>query len=270
MRGDSRKGNRFQGDLFGGDSPLTKEEDKSLGYPVGPTKGAKKTIRDVDPILLKAEAFRSRISDRLGEKIHLHINNNRTSLISFKRRDGVLTLRLNAAFLEISETSIGELVLWIKSPRRGAPESIKNFVKTLPRQDSASPKKRLYAMTSAQVYDLKVLFHKVNNEFFDGQIKADITFGRDSSKQRVKVRRLGSFSHRHQLITIHPILDDKRVPEFVVEFIIYHEMLHALQPADHKRFHDKAFRTREREYPTYAKVMEWQKKNNKFLSGKIR
>ncbi len=59
-------------------------------------------------------------------------------------------------------------------------------------------------------------------------------------------------------IRIHPLLDDSRVPRTFVEYIVFHEMLHAVVPSDRssgRRYdHPEAFRVLERSFPNLPEM----------------
>ena len=83
--------------------------------------------------------------------------------------------------------------------------------------------------TRGEVYDLKVLFDAVNTEFFSGQVRCRIGWGRDRTpgrrSRRSKSIRYGSWSPSTQTIRIHPRLDDARVPAEFMRYIVFHEMM---------------------------------------------
>ncbi len=256
-----------QQDLFGLDLLLEIAVPKSISPIPLPLPSQKQEISVAQMPQFSTEHFQHRLRIVIGEAFKLILTRNRTSLISFKRVQGELVIRMQEAFLGAPEQLIVDLGKWIKSPRGGAPKSIREFAGTIIHPEVRARSRKLYHQSETKVHDLKILYDKVNQEFFEGKIEVDITYGRDSSRQKVNVRRLGSFSRRQKLITIHPLLDDPRVPELIITFTIFHEMLHALQPDAHKRPHDKAFRIAEKQHPEYEKVMAWRKKNDRFLRG---
>jgi len=96
-----------------------------------------------------------------------------------------------------------------------------------------------------------------------------ITWGRDGKGRRSI--RLGSYEFEHQLIRIHPALDAEWVPDFFVEFVVYHELLHAVFPpmpnARRRALHPPEFRAREEEFPRFREAITWEKANiHKLLS----
>ena len=72
---------------------------------------------------------------------------------------------------------------------------------------------------------------------------------------------MGHYDPAHHTITLSPVLDAPRVPEFVVRYIVYHEMLHALFESDfarrRKRHHSAEFRRAEKSFPDFAKAKKF-------------
>lgn len=69
------------------------------------------------------------------------------------------------------------------------------------------------------------------------------------------------------IIKINPIMDDITIPAYFIEYIVYHEMLHAVYPpilGKGKRIvHHKKFIEMEKNFPDYAKAKAWEKKEGK-------
>jgi len=122
--------------------------------------------------------------------------------------------------------------------------------------------------------DLSVLAEEVNQRYFDGELTAAITWGRrrprkKEGKRRRRSRRvsiqLGSYRADQDLVRIHPALDQPWVPHYVLESIVYHELLHAALPTTvvngRRRVHTPEFRRRERLYPRLAEAKAWVRDN---------
>jgi hypothetical protein len=74
--------------------------------------------------------------------------------------------------------------------------------------------------------------------------------------------RFGHWDADHQVIVISQILDDPEVPEFVLDYVVYHEVLHVIHPvkmgSGSKRIvHSSAFRRDERKFPRWKEGEEW-------------
>ena len=67
-----------------------------------------------------------------------------------------------------------------------------------------------------------------------------------------------------RIIRIHPILDDKRVPREFVQYIVFHELLHAVVPGtviNNRRYdHPPEFRKIEKSFPKYKEMKKMSQK----------
>src|SRR5262249_16511707 len=116
----------------------------------------------------------------------------------------------------------------------------------------------------------------LNRRYFNGALDCKITwFGTTDVKSRSRCT-LGLFHDPVKLIKIHRLLDSVRVPDFVIEYVIYHEMVHAVCPAyiDEKginRVHSKEFKEIEKYFEYFEEAKEWLKKNrnNFFLPQRV-
>ena len=108
-----------------------------------------------------------------------------------------------------------------------------------------------------RAYDLEKMFARLNRRYFDGALpQPTLTW----SQKRTRTI-LGHHDGAHETIVISKTLDSEDVPEWFVEFILYHEMLHIKHPArliNGRRFyHTKAFRAEEQRFPFYHEAQEW-------------
>jgi hypothetical protein len=83
-----------------------------------------------------------------------------------------------------------------------------------------------------------------------------------SWSKTVAGHRFGHWDPRHNVVVVSQILDDEQVPEFVLDYVLYHELLHILHPvrmgSGTKRIvHGAAFRRDERKFPRWQEGEEW-------------
>lgn len=116
-------------------------------------------------------------------------------------------------------------------------------------------------LTTAQgtVYDLANLFQILNERFFNSQLSLPtLSWSRQATK-----RRMGHYDTTHHTIVISKSLDQPQVPEYVVQFILYHEMLHIKHPsrlsAERCSHHPPEFQKEEKLFPHYAEATKWLK-----------
>jgi len=106
-------------------------------------------------------------------------------------------------------------------------------------------------------YDLDRMFDRLNRRHFDGELeKPTLTWS-----QRRTRRILGHHDPVYDTIVISKTLDAADVPEWFVEYILFHEMLHIKHPArlikGRRFYHTRAFRTEEERYPHYQQAQDW-------------
>ncbi|HUI41975.1 MAG TPA: SprT-like domain-containing protein, partial [Terriglobia bacterium] len=108
-------------------------------------------------------------------------------------------------------------------------------------------------------FNLHSIFDDLNRRFFGGEL-GQVRIGWSPVRSRTM---LGHYDASHCTITITRWLDARRVPRYVVEYLVYHEMLHARFPVErraHRRVvHTRAFREAERKFPHYTRAVHWLK-----------
>lgn len=117
--------------------------------------------------------------------------------------------------------------------------------------------RKVISSARGEVYDLEKIFSKLNRRYFDGQLeKPVITWSRRKTRSI-----LGHHDRVHDTITISKTLDSTEVPEWFVEYILYHEMLHIKHPArlinGRRYYHTAAFRLDERRFTRYDDAQAW-------------
>jgi len=103
-------------------------------------------------------------------------------------------------------------------------------------------------------FDLQELFDRINREYFANTLRRPLlSWSRAASRTL-----LGHFDTAHNAIVISKIFDRPQMPPWVVEYILYHEMLHLKHPVRHSAarrcFHSPEFRAEERRFPHYAEA----------------
>ncbi len=100
-------------------------------------------------------------------------------------------------------------------------------------------------------FNLDQMFARLNRRYFNAELPAvTLTWSARKSK-----RILGHHDYVHDTIVISRLLDSNKVPEHLVEFVLYHEMLHIKhQPKivnGRRIYHSAAFRADERRFEHY-------------------
>jgi hypothetical protein len=114
-------------------------------------------------------------------------------------------------------------------------------------------------------FDLKEIFDDLNRRFFDGSVRAFVTWGRRTrASRRNRSIHFGSYNWERRLIRVHPALDRGFVPRYFLESIIFHEMLHAHLGVSagkdgRRNAHSALFRRLEHSWPGYERARRWEK-----------
>jgi hypothetical protein len=70
-------------------------------------------------------------------------------------------------------------------------------------------------------YDLDEMFATVDREYFGNMLKPRLMWSGILSH-----RKLGHYERTRDRVVLSQVLDDRRIPRYVVEFVLYHELLH--------------------------------------------
>ena len=107
--------------------------------------------------------------------------------------------------------------------------------------------------------DLGQVFEKVNKDYFRGQMEQPQL----SWSVKRTYRRLGTYSAQLDQVTVSRTLDNREIPVYVIEYIMYHELLHkklGVQRANSgKRNHTKAFKELEKQFNYYEEANQYLK-----------
>lgn len=153
-----------------------------------------------------------------------------------------------------------------------------NWVRKLKRfLNPTSPKIRTRkekAPTVSTVYDLQSIYQEINIEYFEGKLQLSIDwFGREKTSRKISRKVLGYYDDRKKSIKIHRSLDSSSFPHFFLSYVVYHEMLHSVEPPivgrKRRRVHHEGFRHKEKQFHSYSIAKQWEKENlAKILHGR--
>jgi hypothetical protein len=140
---------------------------------------------------------------------------------------------------------------------------------------STAEARRLSLCPVGDVLDLREIAADLNQRYFEGRLKVRISWGKAAGENatpasncrrtRTASLQLGSYSYEDRLIRVHRVLDRPSVPRYVVESVVYHELLHADLPpvtrGGRRYFHTPEFRRRERHFRHFARADDWVRDN---------
>jgi len=195
-------------------------------------------------------------------------------------RDGKIFVRIAELCREMPLAGHKALayILVAKILRKKVPpkarEVYTSFIKTEEIRDQAIENKKTRGrkiVTSAQgeVYDLDEIFDDINEIYFRDAIPKPVLSWSSGKTYRI----LGHHDSTHQTIIISKSLDDKKVPRFVVEYVVFHEMLHIFHPVEIRNgrriVHSPQFKRNERTFEYFEQAESWIEKNVRNLRKKV-
>ncbi len=183
-------------------------------------------------------------------------------------RDGRILVRIGeiCRTMPANEQKALAYILVSKLLQRAVPAEARRaygaYIKSHPVQDRARENKRIRGrkvVTGARgaVYDLDGVFEKVNQIYFGGKLEKPVL----TWSARKTYRILGHHDPAHSTIVISRSLDDPHVPKFVVEYVMFHEMLHVFHPTRNvngrRMNHTREFREDERTFLYFEEAERW-------------
>ena len=202
---------------------------------------------------------------------HFHLElKNFNYLYRLKQKNRIILLEINESFISAPRV-IKELLC---SAALGGRRSKKNHL-LKEYTKSQEYRKISLAMQSdknvnqisqqGRIYDLDEIFENLNQKYFNGVMKRPrLTWSTRRSR-----RRLGYYHPESDAITISRSLDDLSVQLLLIEYILYHEMLHkslGIRESNGRRYaHTREFKNAEKRFKGYIQAVEMMRK---FCSSK--
>ena len=105
---------------------------------------------------------------------------------------------------------------------------------------------------AGEQFNLEEIFDRLNEKYFNSLLgRPRLSWSRTPSRTL-----LGHWDAAHNAIIVSRIFDRPATPRYLVEYILYHEMLHLKHPVEHNSgrrcVHSAAFREEEQRFPRFA------------------
>jgi hypothetical protein len=195
--------------------------------------------------------------------VSLVITDNSYSMLSLKEEKDSVKLRLHRIFLAAGSDVRDEIATFIRNSSISTP-LIRSFIDQNTRYLNRNFNSGVTCRHQGKYHNLKDVFSSLNREYFQGRVTASITWGSKGPRRRARRRTLGSYSYAINTIRINPVLDSTRYPKYYLEYVVYHEMLHAdifaEGTSEKQSYHCRTFRERERLFRNYDKVLKLEKR----------
>ena len=120
-------------------------------------------------------------------------------------------------------------------------------------------------------FDLNRIVNKIfvdYQQILEGVVRPQVSWSRGKSRWR-----LGFHDNAFKKIVVSRALDSQRVPEFVVEYVVFHELLHCKHRVLFQRgkslrrtVHTRAFKSDEKKFVEFERANEWLARNARKLA----
>lgn len=120
--------------------------------------------------------------------------------------------------------------------------------------------RKAYRHAAGRAYDLCAIFEELNFQYFHGlMVRPELGWSARPSRMT-----LGHYDPAHHLIVLSSLLDSEKVPELLVKYVMFHEMLHLRYPTQHggarRCVHTKEFKQAEKEFQDYKAALAEMKR----------
>ncbi len=206
-----------------------------------------------------------------GKKLQLTINDNRSTMVSVKWEPDCTKVSLHRMFLSAPKNVMESLACYIDENQKFMAPPVKAFIsekrKSLDYSHSI-PYSSLHHQ--GDVYNLSEIYDALNREYFNNSLDLKITwFGKRKNNNKNRIT-FGLYCDTMKLIKVSRLMDDRTFPDYVVSFVIYHEMLHHTCPPfinekGLQSVHNREFKNRESQFKDFKKAKAWFKINQNDL-----
>jgi hypothetical protein len=211
----------------------------------------------------------------LPHPVDVVFTDNSSTMVSFKERLGRLQVRLHRMFRHADDEVLATLARFVRSRDREASRELDRFIKR--HRDEVKPTGRRAppaGSATGRHQDLRAVLRTVCRDYFGGEVDVRICWGRRSTRKRrrrgrTRSRALATYSFDARTIRVSPVLDSPDVPGYVLEWIVYHELLHHVLPVEQgsgrSRYHTGRFKALERAFKQYDEAKAWEEENLEWL-----
>ena len=196
---------------------------------------------------------------------------NRSTYLTVWKKRNCLHLRIHRLFYDAPTPVLEALVRYALKRSDAAARAIVKQMAHLHFSQTHMPPEPLSPIGST--YHLQEIFDRINQSL----TLSDVSIGWSNRTHNGKFRSItfGTYDKHGRQIRINRLLDDASVPLYFIEFIVYHEMLHAVCPSKMDTsgrcsVHTAEFRKRERQFPRYKEAKEWEKTSLMFFKKRKR
>lgn len=209
-----------------------------------------------------------RLEVLLRKDVRLTLTDNTRALVRTQRRAWGYRLRLHRMFATADPAVLAALAM-VVAGREVPPvceEKLRSFLRRTRRrirEGRLRPRSGDPICPYGAHHDLDEIRASLSRRYFGGRIHIPITWSRAVRSRRARrTIWLGQYCFERRVILIHPCLDQRFVPRYALENVIFHEMLHhelgESVVGGRRMIHTPEFRRQERRYRKFEQAERWK------------
>lgn len=203
-------------------------------------------------------SFEETLKALTRKRLQIKINRNRVQLLRRTQKRGYLFVSIHKGFMDAPQEVMHALIAWIEDRETASSRRIlSEYMNSI----EVDPPKAKPIISQGLYHNLQAIFDRLNAKYFHNVLSLTITWY--TAPNKGKQGTYGQYDPHLRSVKINRWLDSPTFPEFFIEFVVYHEMLHAVVPPEldgggRLIMHTPTFRRREREYEHYEKAIHWE------------
>ena len=207
------------------------------------------------------KSLESRIAEIYKKPVQVRVHDNSSSYLTAERRDGILRLHMHRFFSEAPTPVLEAVLLFARRKDRSALQVIRKMADLY---FEANPQVPVKLSSKGLVYDLDEIYERVKAEYFTKDYSASIGWSDKARPKKFRSITFGTYDRQRRQIRIARFLDRVEVPVYFVEFVVYHEMLHALylpvtDSSGRTKIHTREFKEKEKQFAAFDLAKKWEK-----------
>lgn len=184
-----------------------------------------------------------------------------SAFLSYQESRKVISIQMQEAVIGLADDQIKDLAHAIFSRKKEPLDQLFKVIQQEPQIEKIRdyfqenlPVRKQSSKTDGRFFDLDDVFQIINKAFFNNAVQKPVL---KWSSQPNKCR-MGTYNYQTDTIMINKALDHQQTPGYVIEFVMYHEMLHKAlgfdQKGNRRVAHTAKFRKLEKAFPDYEKA----------------
>jgi hypothetical protein len=247
--------------------------------PASPREKPQKTRRNGKAIPLTDPETLELLEHILSEFEHPRKHRLRVEYYPYASLKHTIRVDRRTYVLRLSDLLIGEprgltlaaaYIMFAKITGKACPRRVEKLYDSYTKTPQARRKMDLAARTRGwkcitgtrgKHRDLDDRFDRLNREYFQGRLRRPrLTWSVGKSR-----RHVGQYDETFDCIAMNRKLDSKWVPLYVLDYVLYHEMLHMVFPArsgknGRRMVHTREFKEAEKRFKDYDRAIRWLEK----------